>query len=338
MRGSRRARSLLGIVAGNALRFGAHVVSGAVFFAAYAPAGQPVGMLTLLSGKVRIVRNGETRAAQAAEFLYPGDRVISPAASYADFLYCPQLRAARISAGAEVSFGAADAKVVRGSLTGEWAIPACRLPATTALSIPSRQHLGVTRLRSLFDDRPSIRPSLTKRYDDLLQKGMVPYWPANTKTSSQYPSFRWSPVAGATSYELRFTDAEENVLWAVTVNEPQRKFPAVLRPLEWGRRYWWRMVARGPDGDLDEAGSYFELLPEARAEELQESAAELRRLAAKRPNDPRPRLALAFLYEEYGLLDQAAGIYARLASPDWARARFLELAVKLGWTPDTPPE
>lgn len=316
----------------------AATLAGAQDRAPVTAAQQPLGMLTAVSGKVQIVRNGETRAAHAAEFLYAGDRVTARAASYADFLYCPQLRAARIPAATEVSFDAAEFTVARGRLANEWAIPACRLPATTALSIPSRQHLGVTRLRSLFDDRPAIRPNLAKRYDDLLQKGIVLYWPANTKTSSQFPSFRWSPVAGAASYELRLTDAEENVLWAIHSEETRRKFPLAAPPLEWGRRYWWRVIARGPDGDLEEAGSYFELLPEERAQELEKSAGELRRRATQRPNDPLPRLALAFLYEENGLLDQAAGIYARLASPDWARARFLELAVKLGWTPETPPE
>jgi thiamine transporter len=43
-----RGQGLVGILAGNALRFAAHVVSGAVFFASYAPAGQSAWLYSVL--------------------------------------------------------------------------------------------------------------------------------------------------------------------------------------------------------------------------------------------------------------------------------------------------
>ncbi|MEW6754101.1 MAG: energy-coupled thiamine transporter ThiT [Candidatus Latescibacterota bacterium] len=45
---SRRGRALLGILAGDGLRGSAHVVSGVVFFAAYAPSGQPAWLYSLV--------------------------------------------------------------------------------------------------------------------------------------------------------------------------------------------------------------------------------------------------------------------------------------------------
>lgn len=325
-------------------------------------ADQPVGMLTSVYGKVQVMRQGEQHAAQAAEFLFAGDHVTSGAASFADFLYCPELRAARIAAASEVSFEAGTLRVVRGSLLREWAIPACRLPAVTALSIPSQQHLGITRLRSLLTGkRPTVsRQELMKQYDELLgDRDMVLFWPANTSVATLRPSFRWTPVEGAVSYEFRLMGREENVLWSTTLARPELAYPAtsagatraVRRPaakpgstvpayaLAWGQRYWWRVVARDRDEeDIAEAGSYFDILPEEQARSFDQSAVPLRRALITRPGDSGRMLALAFLYEENGLLDQAALIYGRLKSPEWTQARLAELAVKLGWSPATPPD
>lgn len=68
-----------GVAAGTLLRYGAHVVSGAVFFAEYAPAGQPVLAYSLLYNSFALVA-GAACAAVVAVVLPAIDRV-RPAAA-----------------------------------------------------------------------------------------------------------------------------------------------------------------------------------------------------------------------------------------------------------------
>ena len=84
-----------------------------------------------------------------------------------------------------------------------------------------------------------------------------------------------------------------------------------------------------------EVGTYFQILPAEQAEEVRSSEAGLRRLIAENPSDSVPRFLLAFLYEERGMLDEAARLYQELASQTgsqpWVEVRLNELMNKLGW-------
>jgi len=61
----------------------------------------------------------------------------------------------------------------------------------------------------------------------------------------------------------------------------------------------------------------------------------LRAMVEQNPNDNWPRFLLAFLYEERGMLDQAAQVYydldRRMGTQPWVEGRISELMNKLGW-------
>src|SRR5437867_11158405 len=60
--------------------------------AAFAHAAGPVGLLSMVSGTVQIVRAGEKTPAVArtADLIQPGDRVVTGRNSEASFLFCPE--------------------------------------------------------------------------------------------------------------------------------------------------------------------------------------------------------------------------------------------------------
>lgn len=305
-----------------------------------AEATQPVGMITSVLGKVRISRQGQSLPARAADLLMAGDRLTASPGAHADYLYCPELRAGRVPPAAEVAFEASGLRVIRGSVANEWKIPSCRLPSTSGLTEASRQHLGITRLRSFGAAariNPALKSKLLRQYELLLPDSeLVLGSPANTNVATLRPNFRWSPVKGAKSYDFLLTDREERVLWKTRVFVPELRYPVAAYKLAWGQRYWWRVIANGATESTAEAASYFQVLPEAQARAVQSAATPLRTRLLQRPSDPAPQLALAFLYEENGMLDEAAMLYQRMTSPDWARTRFIELAQKLGWAVENP--
>ena len=71
------------------------------------------------------------------------------------------------------------------------------------------------------------------------------------------------------------------------------------------------------------------------AERVRTTESNLRRALQENPADNGPRFLLAFLYEENGMLDEAAWTYRELTDQmepqEWIRARLTELMNKLGW-------
>jgi hypothetical protein len=172
-----------------------------------AQAAEPVGLLSLVSGDVQIVRAGGTApvVARTADLIGPGDRVLTGANSEAMFLYCPESRAAKMMAQSEVQFDSAALAVRKGKLAEERKVPTCRLPASLVLSAASKLQAGNMRLRG---------------------GGMVLRTPSNTSVSTLRPRFRWDPVANASRYEIKVTDREEHVLWKTDVSANDVQYPA----------------------------------------------------------------------------------------------------------------
>jgi cytochrome c-type biogenesis protein CcmH/NrfG len=83
-------------------------------------------------------------------------------------------------------------------------------------------------------------------------------------------------------------------------------------------------------------GSYFQVLPKDQADQVRSSEEGLRALIQANPADNSPMFLLAFLYEDNGMLDEAARIYGELAKKigpqDWVQTQLTGLMNKLGWS------
>jgi hypothetical protein len=279
-------------------------------------AAEPVGLLSMVSGEVQIVRAGESAQAKArtADLLGAGDRVLTGADSEATFLFCPESRAAKITAGSEVQFDAASLKVTKGRLAEERKVPTCRLPASLVLAAASKMKSGNMRLRG---------------------SGMVLRAPANTLVPTLTPSFRWDPVENAVGYEIKLQDREERILWKTDIPGTEVAYPSDASALAWGQKYRWRVTAQRDGDAIDEAGSTFQVMAADQAGSVRSAAADLEKQRAANPSDNGPLFLLAFLYEDNGMLDEAVRVYGELAQrmgpQDWVQSRMNDLMSKLGW-------
>jgi len=279
-------------------------------------AAEPVGLLSLVTGQVQIVRAGESAPVEArtADLLGAGDRVLTGANSEATFLFCPESRAAKMAAASEVQFDAESLTVKKGSLAEERKVPTCRLPASLVLAAASKMRSGNLRLRG---------------------SGMVLRSPANTLVPTLTPSFRWDPVENAAAYEIKLEDREERILWKAEISGTEAQYPGDAATLAWGQKYRWRVTAR-TDGDaVGEAGSTFQVMPGDQAETVRHAVADLEQQRSGNPADNGPLFLLAFLYEDNGMLDEAVRVYGELAQrmgpQDWVQSRMNDLMGKLGW-------
>ncbi len=111
-------------------------VTALLCLCAAAQAAAPVGILSMVSGKVQILRAGQKSPvpARTADLIGAGDRVLTGKSSEAAFLFCPESRAAKILANADVQFEATSVKVRKGKLGNEHKVPSCRLPANLTLA------------------------------------------------------------------------------------------------------------------------------------------------------------------------------------------------------------
>ena len=292
------------------------LVMAGFIFCSVAEGQTPVGLLSRVSGKVEI-RRAQGKAdtpALTADFLNPGDRVRTEGNSEATFLFCPELRSAKIGANAEIQFEATTLKVLKGRLSEERRVPSCRLPPNLALAGASQLQSGMLRLRG---SRLVLRS------------------PSHTSIATLRPRFRWDAVEHATAYDLKLMDREESVLWRQGLSSTEVQYPTEAPALVWGQKYWWRVTAREDEEIVTEAGSYFQVLPQGQAEQVHSTEGNLRRMLEENPADNGPRFLLIFLYEENDMLDEAARVYgeltARIGTHEWIQNRLAELLSKLGW-------
>ena len=283
----------------------------------------PVGLLSMVSGNVQVVRAGQKTPAPArtADLVGPGDRVLTGPKSEASFLFCPETRAGKILADSDVLFDAGALQVKKGKLGEERKVPTCKLPANLMLASASQQQSGMVRLRGA----------------QLLLRS-----PAKTNIAHLTPVFRWDAMDNAKLYEVKVMDREERTLWRHTVSGTEAQYPADAKPLAYGQKYWWRVTARDGEDTISEMGSFFQVLPGDQADAIRNTEAGLRKGLADSPADNGPRFLLAFMYEENGMLDAALRVYAELSDKmgpqDWVQARQNELMIKLGWDRlDTAP-
>lgn len=294
------------------------LVMASFIFCSVAEGQTPVGLLSRVSGKVEI-RRAQGKAdtpALTADLLGPGDRVRTEGNSDATFLFCPELRSAKIGANAEIQFEATTLKVLKGSVSEERRVPSCGFPPSIVLALAGASQLqsGMLRLRG---------------------SSLVLRSPSHTSIATLRPRFRWDAVEHATAYDLKLMDREERVLWHQSLSSTEVQYPAEAPALVWSQKYWWRVTAREDEEIVTEAGSYFQVLPEEKAEQVRRAEVNLRRMIEEIPADDGPRFLLIFLYEENDMLDEAARVYgeltSRIGTHEWIQSRLVELLSKLGW-------
>ncbi len=286
-------------------------------------ANTPVGLLSSVSGTVQIMRAGQKTpvAARTADLIAAGDRVLTGRNSEASFLFCPASKASKILPDSDVEFKDADFQVKKGKLGDERKVPTCKLPANLTLATASQQQSGMMRLRGA---------------------NLILRSPALTHVAGLQPRFRWSPVDSAKVYDIKLMDREERILWRSSVPATEVVYPGDAKALAWGQKYWWRVTARDGEDTLTESGSYFQVLPTDQASSVRSMESNLRRALQENPADNGPRFLLAFLYEENGMLDEAAYLYSELADrmgpQEWVGNRLMDLMNRLGWDkPDSGP-
>ena len=291
-------------------------VTALLYLCAAVQAAIPVGILFRVSGNVQIVRAGQKSPvpARTADLIAVGDRILTGKNPEAAFLFCPESRAAKVLANADVQFEATSVRVRKGKLGNESKVPSCRLPANLTLAGASQLQSVMIRLRGS---------------NSLLRS------PSRTNIATLQPQFRWVPVDNADTYDVKLMDREERILWRQRVSSTEVQYPADVQALAWGEKYWWRVTARKREEPLTEAGSYFRVLLREEAERVRTTESNLRRALQENPADNGSRFLLAFLYEENGMLDEAAWVYSELTDQrdpqEWVRARLTELMNKLGW-------
>ncbi len=280
-----------------------------------AQAAGPVGLLSMVTGTVQIMRAGKAVPARIADLIMEGDVVVTGRNSEASFLFCPDARAAKISGESEALFDASAIKVRKGKLADDRKVSSCRLPTSLALSSGSQQQSGIVRLRG---------------------SDMRLRFPVRTSIANRRPSFGWSPVDNAKTYDVKLMDREERVLWRKTLTTNEIQYPADGPELEWGQNYQWRVEARNGDDVLTAADSLFKVLPADQAKQVISQESSLREAMTKSPDDNGPRFLLAFLYEENGMLDEAARAYndlsTRIGAQPWLQERLTDLMNKLSWS------
>jgi len=285
-------------------------------FCATGHSAETVGLLSLVSGNVQILRAGENApvAARTADLVGAGDHVMTGPKSEAGFLFCPEFRAGKILADSEVHFDPKSLRVAKGKLGEERKVPSCRLPANLTLASASKMQSGMMRLRGA---------------------NLLLLAPSHISIATLKPRFRWNPVDSATGYDIKLMDREEKVLWRQNVTSPEVQYSGDSYALVGGQKYWWRVTARGGEEVLAEAGSFFQVLPNETAEQVRVTEANLRKMIQENPTDTGPLFLLAFLCEEHEMLDEAVRVYAevnqKMGQQIWVQNRLTELMNKLGW-------
>ncbi|MFL6263488.1 MAG: zf-HC2 domain-containing protein [Thermoanaerobaculia bacterium] len=203
----------------------------------------------------------------------------------------------------------------RGELVGLSSLPA-EWRRDVAAALRSGRLDRPREIADLAGTEPALRGAAATAPFTLLA-------PLATAVAGGRPSFRWTPLAGAGSYEVKVFDPELHPVAASGLLTGTDWTPD--RPLPAGMVYAWQVVVRLGDEDVIAPGpqappALFRVLAPDQARAVESAAREA---------DGSP-LALGVLYARSGLLDDAERELARVAAanPGSATARGLLASVR----------
>ena len=236
-----------------------------------AQSGPAVGMVLETIGTVEIERDGSRSAAQLADLLYAGDRVMA-AAGEAAFVFCPTERRVGLSNGSVVELSSTEVTRVTGPEPG-MSPTICVLPQV-ALGAESMERVGGLRGRGF----PAI---------PLYLGGQI---------SQPRPLFEWGEIEGADSYRLTLTTEDGLPVWEESVSSPSVRYPESRPPLE-EKGYRWEVVAERRGEVAGQQTANFTVKPDPS-------------LPDPVGDDPGSLLVRAAMFENAGYYAEAAALYA----------------------------
>ncbi|MGK7914241.1 MAG: hypothetical protein AB4038_01640 [Prochloraceae cyanobacterium] len=134
----------------------------------------------------------------------------------------------------------------------------------------------------------------------------IPYilYPRMTYLLDDRPTFRWNPVAGATSYAVRLL-GPGGVEWQTEVSSTEVVYLDDASPLDWGVKYLVTVKADNGSCSLQDRGGNlgFELLDEDTIQEVEEKAAKIEELEDR--TEEERALTLAEMYRREKLTAKA---------------------------------
>ena len=222
-------------------------------------------------GTVEIERDGSRNAAQLADLLYAGDRVMA-AAGEAAFVFCPTERRVGLSNGSVVELSSTEVTRVTGPEPG-MSPTICVLPQV-ALGAESMERVGGLRGRGY----PAI---------PLYLGGQI---------SQSRPLFEWGEIEGADSYRLTLTTDDGLPVWEESVSSPSVRYPESRPPLE-EKGYRWEVVAERRGEVRGQQTANFTVKPDPS-------------LPDPVGDDPGSLLVRAAMFENAGYYAEAAALYA----------------------------
>lgn len=168
---------------------------------------------------------------------------------------------------------------------------------------PAYQSLLKKALAGGRVERPSTLKGLARPPSELMggggqEGGFSVVEPAGSVLLTDRPTFRWTPLEGATAYVVELYDGDFNLVAASPPLDGRSWAPP--QPLARGRVYAWQVKATK---DGQEVTSPRPPAPQARFRVLDRAKAN--ELAKARRAYPSSHLTLGLLYAEAGLLDEA---------------------------------
>ena len=287
-------------------------------------AAQPLAMLIVCKGDVKVVRNGGVEVMGTFGLqLEAGDEVRTGADSGAEILF---------ENDNLIAIGANSSMVVKGQKTD----------ANTAVADKSFQ---VVQNFLKLKDAEGTR-TLAQLRSGAKEEELNAVSPQQTKIIPGRPTFHWNTSDAAAELKLTLYD-EAGVVWKQNVKgDNKTTYPADAQPLAAGASYSWTLETTDPlrYPPLRTSAAFFEILaqddagklnaslaqvtPEARVSKssyhilraslyfeygLMEEAIEETRMALENdPDNPTLHSILARLYAETGRTDEAIGEYDRL--------------------------
>ena len=133
--------------------------------------------------------------------------------------------------------------------------------------------------------------------------------PSGTMVQTDRPTLVWSPLEGASDYEVTIADLQASYREVAASGPVRQTSWTVPAPLPRGRTYSWQVVARTPTGEVKapaprEGEVRFGVLSRARSDALA-------KLVAERPQH---HLLLGLAYADAGVLDAAESELVQLSA------------------------
>lgn len=178
-----------------------------------------------------------------------------------------------------------------------------------AIVAPPQNNLAEKEIAVLLQKTPAAVLSLRSGGQIILRSNETNSSPSKTfpliapvgvTTLEPTPEFRWTAVAGATSYRLSVMNSKYDEILNVTTTKPSFKAD---KPFSRGEVYLWRVTAQ-----LDADKTVIAPQPPQPPALFRVAAEKTVRQIARSQSQKSDKLALAALYAKEGMLDSAASI------------------------------